>query len=226
MSDRRILKRVNALLNMAKDESSPREAAIAARRARAIIDKYQIDERLLGKTDDGSFLAKRSNYEYKQKKTWVLGLASACAELNDCCVVLIENKDDKLFVVEFRGFSLDAELSASLNDYLIECCGRELEKADITGKGQKNFFRIGFTSAVIDKIGQITDRRKAEFVDSSGGSLVVLKNQMVVDHFGLVKKRVNSPTIRKPNADEFDSLMKGNVAGKKTQVEGQLGSGE
>ena len=44
MATPKIMERVRKLLAMAKDATSPHEAAIAARRARSLMDKHQLEE--------------------------------------------------------------------------------------------------------------------------------------------------------------------------------------
>ena len=51
----KIQDRVQKLLNMAKDASSPNEAMIAMERARRLMDKYQIEETDLEQVEENRF---------------------------------------------------------------------------------------------------------------------------------------------------------------------------
>lgn len=193
MSDEKIIKRIKNLLAMAEDASSPNEALIAANRARSLMDKHQIsksDVELFG----SEFLETKADTITAVRRTWLINLGSAAGLLNDC-VFCFSRKPRVEY--KFRGFKSDAIVAKLTADYLIETCERLLEKANCTGVGEKNFYRLGFSIAVERRARDISLSRK-EVVTSSGKELVATKQLSINAHFGNLNyikiKRARQPT--------------------------------
>src|SRR5271165_781011 len=80
----KIKDRVAKLLRMAADCASPNEAAIAAGRARALMDKYQIEAFDANNHVKDTFGVGVGSGYFKKLPTYMVALAVAVAKYNDC----------------------------------------------------------------------------------------------------------------------------------------------
>ena len=87
MNDRnKVMDRIRKLLAMAQDVSSPHEAAIAAGRARKLMDQHQVSELELTSSEPDRFESEnfKTGNKTTDKFSGICGLA--VAKLNDCVV--------------------------------------------------------------------------------------------------------------------------------------------
>jgi len=217
--DKKILSRIKNLLDMASDSSSPNEAMIAAKRARTMMDKYQIGKEDLLFNDNDSFGTSDGKFKPPRKPVWVSAIAASVAHLNDSqAVVKIAYKE---VTFQFRGFTSDAIIAKYTHDYLIETCDRLLNRADIKGVSNKNYYRLGFAKEISRRIALIVSERKVDLHFSDGKSLVILKRELVDAHFDNLKN-ARKPNIRKPNPDEILATMKGVNDAKNVSLDRQI----
>ena len=183
-----IIDKVRKLFAMAKDASSPNEAAIAARQARALMDKHQLSELDLTVTEASQF----GHEDFGETKTvpdWVSVLGLAVGRLNDCRSIIIRVGDRK--VIRFKGFLTDAVCAAEMMKYLQATAMRLAKSVD--GRAERNTYRRGFASGVRRQIDEIL-REREHIKTSSGTALVVAKQALVTEQFGrqqVSRRRVN-----------------------------------
>lgn len=203
----RVIRKVKKLLAMASDVSSPNEAAIAARRARSLMDQHQLSqEDLLIDTDD-RFGVSASEKTYKQLPTWARFLAQAAGQLNDCEVVIHREWNPKKVKFEFRGFATDADLSAHTHAYLVDVCNSLLKRSSVSGRSGVNFYRVGFAEQILSRVYQITSERET-IKTAAGQALVACKKGMVESHFERLPSAANA-NYRNPDESEICAYHKG-----------------
>ena len=164
----KMLDRIEALLAMGKDTSSEHEAAIAMKRARSLMDKYQLD---MSDFENSNHIEPDFDYtEYdtggSRKKGWVGELAVAVAELNDC--VLSYHKDyakkGRVFYI-YEGFKEDVKLCRWMLNYLVETCEHlyEMNKdyLGLYGLAEKNDFINGLSGGLVTRMDRIRRLREA-----------------------------------------------------------------
>lgn len=212
----KIIRRVKRLLAMAEDASSPNEAMIAAKRARALMDKYQIsksDTELL----DEQFLEAVADKRGSVRRQFLINLLIACANLNDC-IAVIKSPPDVRYI--FRGFKSDAIVAKLTFDYLVETCDRLCQKSDALGASEKNFFRLGFSEAIEARAYKIKMER-SNLKTSSGKELTLCKQELVREHFGDLQKmrpRNTRPARREELSAYYDGVEKGSETSLDKQI--------
>ena len=80
----KIKDRIAKLLNMANDASSPEEAALAAKRARALMDKYQLDQLDIEGRLTEAFGEQQATRFFAALTQYMSFLATCIAQYNDC----------------------------------------------------------------------------------------------------------------------------------------------
>ena len=212
-ADEKILERVRKLLAMSKDTSSPNEAAIAANRARKLIDEYQISEFDLHAEKAFDFVER----EYKTNRNYHtnLGIMSvAIANLNDCQAILKKDNGNAYYV--FQGMLVDAVTCVEMMMYLrAELYFQELE---IKGRANKEAYRRGFVSGIAAQVKEILKDREKQTIKSTGQSLVVVKTELVRNHFGAVKYSRSKSKYGNSN----NAYSQGYDSGKNTNLSRQI----
>jgi hypothetical protein len=160
--------------------------------------------------------------------SYVRVLGSAVALLHDCICVSSDT-------IEFRGFSIDAQVSSMTFDYLTHTMERGLKqhKRDGTvepGRSASYDYRVGFALAVLGRARALdVERRAAESQQAKaagagqgapGSSLVVRKREMVRDACsdGLVTRKAKRVRYRNGAAHEA-----GSQDGSKVSLDKQVG---
>ena len=218
----KVIQKVQKLLAMAEDTSSPNEALLAANRARKLMDKHQLSKDDIERATGDQFLETTADRKTKTCQTWLRFLVQASAYLNDCRPVL---GWDGLKLYKFQGFKADAIVAKLTMDYLVDACERALEKSNSHGRSEKNFFRIGFSEMVLRRAIAVKKEREKSFVSASTGTaLVPVKEAMILSHFGVMGK-ARKTQVREPSVDEAQAyangLRTGRHVGLEKQVEGQ-----
>lgn len=175
MKDDKLLDRIRKLLAMAGDAGSPNEAAIAMRRARALMDKHQIQEMDLKQDQSDLGIAKVVYFEQ-----WTGQLALQIARLNDC-IADITTGTMGLPIVRFKGYLVDATTSQEMFPYLTACAMRGAK--GLRGKKQKAGFFRGFAAGIKQQVDQILAERQSQVL-GDGRALVIVKGDVVKAEFG------------------------------------------
>ncbi len=219
MSDEKIIQRVKKLLAMAEDAASPHEAAIAARRARALMDKHQIEKEDITSDDSIVFGEVRGESAAKAYE-WLRILCAAAGKINDCqSIVKRCYRGGASF--NFRGFASDAVIASSMMSYFKASCELALSKSDTKGRAAKNAFRYHYSLAIFDKAKEIVGCRVNE--SAEGKQLVVVKKQLIEQHYGDdLKKSRPGKTPELENPDVKKAAIKGRIAGEATPLQEML----
>lgn len=243
----RVKERIAKLLAMAADASSPNEAAIAAQRARSLMDKYQLDEYDVSEAAPQEFADEAVTRAFASVPYHIDILAVAVARYNDCQSIFYrapmdyrmegkaklngrDGRDTKSEgkQLRFRGYKNDVELARQMLDRLLNNIDR-LCKEYMTKNhpGRYNVriggeYKTGCAQALIVQFKAMTAEREA-LTYSSGTALVVAKAKGVDDHFGETKYRNTSKSVSKDLAmdDIVDSEMAraiGFVDGKSIEI--------
>jgi hypothetical protein len=207
----KIIERIKKLMAMAEDASSPHEAAIAAKRARSLMDKHQIDKSDL--TEKPEFGTKTTSWSYAFTPKWMQSLAVAVAEYNDCQVGFKTDhsiqREKRYKFMEFKGFEVDAILAEYTYQYVCDTITR-LCKSYMVAEGYDRYnARVGDTfkwNAAIQVIRMLNESKKErETMTSSGTDLMVVKSQLVAEHFGEAKYGKSS----KKQHDDWEAYRAG-----------------
>lgn len=200
--------RARKLMAMAADSSSPNEAAIAARRARSIMDQHQLNAGDLA--EQSEFGVNTASQARKRTPRWEQGLAISIAKLNDCIVGF---SDDKRIL--FKGFVDDAQLCEFMFIYLV-AHGLKLSQAHMKANrdGNPADFKNGYMSAIREKITAMIEERKKLVIVETGQALMVVKQELVANEFG----QTNYRTATTRGARSAYSSEAGHDAGKRTNI--------
>jgi hypothetical protein len=209
MKTDKILERIRKLLNMAADTSSPNEAAIAAGRARKLMDQYQVTDWDLKQNKEEDFGSARTIWE----DTWHGMLGIAMAWLND--VNCRQQHGDGFLDTPhllFEGYLVDAVTAKELWLYLV--AQAEIQSKQV--RGRKEPFKRGFASGVQAQVKEILKERE-KIVTSNGTALVVCKRQLVESRYGQMK----TSQVRRSTGGNFQAgYERGLKAGLNRQVSG------
>ena len=182
----KIKDRIAKLLRMSKDCSSPEEAAIAAGRARKLMDEYQISEFEAGTVTE-QFAQMRGTLSLKNFPKYMEYLAVQTCKLNDCQAVYSYEGDKKY--IEFRGYASDVQMAVDMYKSLLDTCQR-LAVEYLQANGYKPddhkisaTFKEGAVSAINMAMRSMLQERKA-LAMKAGNSLVVFKEKAVEEKFG------------------------------------------
>jgi hypothetical protein len=226
MEIEKVKERISKLLAMAKDSSSPHEAAIAAKRARALMDKYQIEESNIEAATANDFGTATTERIFKRRSHWIEDLAVNVAKYNDVHVNSVRVVNGTIYA--FKGFQVDADMALSTFNYLVceveQLCQSYLNREWINfGKGDAvrlgNSFRLGAAKAIRENLKDWMKERMEIFM-SSGTSLVVAKVELVEEKFG--KFNVKKVRWKEQDAEELAASASGYAAGKQIKLNKQL----
>jgi len=187
MEREKVITRVRKLYAMSQEaESSPHEAEIALRRCQSLMSRFGVT---IGELETSEYGASTIGRSFRKVPSYVTLLSSAVALLHDC--ICVDSGE-----IEFRGFSIDAEVATLTYQYLSKSMERSLQYRKKTGEvspGRSASFdyRVGFGISVLNRCRQIhKDRLESEQAaknaarnDSTyGSSLVLLKRELVEEN--------------------------------------------
>lgn len=146
----KIKDRIAKLLRMAADASSPNEAAIAAQRARALMDKHQLDEFDVGNRMAEEFMAAAASRYFSAVPMYLSTFSVALAKYNDCQAKFERGEMDYRMNhkssnaktqgkrIMFMGYKSDVELAVQIMDRIVEAVNR-LCKEWMNSKGMVRY---------------------------------------------------------------------------------------
>lgn len=238
----KIKDRIAKLLRMAADNTSPHEAAIAASRARSLMDKYQIDAAQIAGDVKEEFGTQRASRDYTNVPTYMNILSVAVAQFNDCQSVTDWNygehnkiKKTRRFIV-FRGYKNDADLALAMFTYLIntidKLCKQHLLDQGITGRYPRDIgeaFKIACSSELCRRIRALTqERNESALADNAAqpgtGLAIIKKVEEVDDHFGGAKY-TKSKSYGRLSDGTRDAREAGAREGRKIEIQRSVNGG-
>lgn len=187
MEREKVIDRVRKLYAMSQEsDSSPNEAEIALRRCQSLMQKFGVTFSELESSEFGSASIGKN---FQSVPSYVTLLSSAVALLHDC--ICVDTGD-----IEFRGYSIDAEVATLTYEYLSKSMERSLQMRKkqgnvLPGRSASFDYRVGFGISVLNRCKIIhKERLEAErnvqnsaINDSTyGSSLVVLKRELVEEN--------------------------------------------
>lgn len=198
----KMIERVRALLAMGGDTSSPKEAGIALKRARHLMDKHQITSIDIENCTDRDFGESGFESTSTVNRIWIGMLVLAVANMNDCIAEAAARKyrGEKINYV-FKGFVEDTQICNFMMAYLIDTAERLYQRDrviySLSGASDKNSFLLGFSKGIVSRINQIiADRKNNKEILSTSTCLVLAKKKMVEQHFGAQEVRECNTTAR------------------------------
>lgn len=202
MNEEKIRARIKKLLAMAEDKSSPKEAAIALKRARSLADKHQLSLDSITADDLVQEIYPGFTGIDGKAPPWIATLAYGACLMNDCVLMVRQQAETGDIYFVFAGHKQDVELAFWFTDYLQESLSQSWEDstADIMFESiSAQDFRDGYCATVSRRIQAICAERnksqekkkaKKEAADSSDGkSMIAIKQTLVTDTFGETKMK-------------------------------------
>lgn len=230
--DLKIVKeRIAKLLAMAADVSSPNEAAIAAARARSLMDKYQISDLDVSAKADGTFATVPAREKFEDYiAPWMSTLGVAIAQYNDCQAryeggYYTKGSGRRVWGkrIIFSGFADDAALASAMYQYLYDAIVR-MAKAWLKSRGQGHSYRLvrNFGIAAVHEISARIDAkgRARDQVMATGTSLVLVKSKAVAEEFGDIEYRTTKGVGL--HGEGHAAALAGRVAGRTMALHPEL----
>jgi len=194
MTDEKILDRIQKLLAMSRDTSSPHEAAIAAKRAASLMQKHNLEEADVILKDLGSDDITQEQPDTGGVKItgWMNRFSVAVAKLMDCEVRIYSDHRNHHRMV-FLGQKQDAQVAAWIFTYLVDQVKRLAKKhrAGLRKKyGAGHGRNMGdYRNGVVDEIlltiqEMIRNQEEALKVHATGTALVVAKRDLIEQKYG------------------------------------------
>lgn len=213
-ANEKILDRIRKLLAMSKDTSSPNEAAIAARRARALMDAHQVAELDLMTIKNHDMGESVFETGLTQTNRPLGIMCVGIAALNDCVAGYIRR--GRFIDIEFKGLLADSVCAVEMFKYLKAEMYAQAER-HAEGRADRHAFRVGFASGVCQQVREV--RKEREEIKTSGGqSLVVVKDALVRKHYGVQK----TSTRRQGMSGGRDAYSAGQAAGRRANLGRQV----
>lgn len=229
----KIIERVRQLLAMSRDASSPHEAAIAAGRARKLMDQHQIS--LDDLKDNGGFGYRPAGEEYRFMPIWQSVLSVGVAELNDCKVIKSHkwqsSNSSYSYQLLFQGYENDAICAAAMYDYLVDTvkrlCANYIRELGYTKYPAKigDPYKRGAASELQRRLKAITKEREEDVLlrltHQPGTSLVLFKRAAVEEHFGKAEYR-DTKTVKVRSDAVLDAIHRGKLDASKIEIQRKL----
>ena len=180
MERQKLLERIRKLYAMAQEaDSSPHEAEIALRRCRSLMQRFGVNESDL---ETPEFSSTKVGKGYRSTPAYVSVLGASVGLLHDCLCVDSGH-------IEFRGFSVDADVAPLTYDYLFDAMERSLKlrkaSGDVApGRSASFDYRVGYAISVMRRCQAIDEERRAGAVEPAASS----SESIAPDHALVVKK--------------------------------------
>jgi len=226
----KLLDRARKLFAMSQTDSSPHEAEIAMRRLSKLMEELDITEADLIKNPDSTEYSSFNGEIYKRFPKWYVVLAYAAAKLTDTRVVTITKKLGRNRIerfMQFQGVNDGSQIAILTLDYLIESVDRGLNnylKQESTiqsialgwesTRTASTDYRTSFAFAVSKRAEKLAEERSKSM---AGTGLIVVKNQLIAEHFGHVKGKRTKVKVRTTESSEAGK-RDGNKVGLNTQI--------
>jgi len=177
----KLLERIRKLYAMAQEaDSSPHEAEIALRRCQSLMQRFGVSEADL---ETPEFSSTKVGKGYRSTPAYVSVLGASVGLLHDCLCVDSGN-------IEFRGFSVDADVAPLTYNYLFNAMERSLKQRKASGdvapgRSASFDYRVGYAISVMRRCQQIDEERRNR---NSVESMQEHVGAVATDHALVVKK--------------------------------------
>lgn len=235
----KIIDRIRKLLRMAADTSSLNEAAIAAGRARKLMDQHQIS--LDDLRESNGFGFEKIDNPYRFMSVWKNVLSVAVAKFNDCrsCIVTEWQTINKSYAktvgsteptsrLMFQGFEADVAVATAMYDYLTSTvdrlCARYIAKLGYTKYPAKlgDAYKKAAAQILCERMAEMQAERERELKTSTGTSLVVFKMAQVEAEFGKANYK-NTSLVSRKDAETYAAICRGREDGASISLSTQIG---
>ena len=199
----KIISRIQKLLSMAKDNSSPQEAAIAAGRAAKLLQKHNLThaEVMLADIDYSSITEERSDMGHKRQPLWFDFLCLPVARLHDCEVRSVWDRGLQKMFPQFLGVREDALVAAYVFEFLVAEINRlaqrySKDRARIyfsTPSRQNMYdFRMGASEGIRIVLARLlAEKQSTDENNSNGKGLVVMKGALIQEKYNVKYQKSN-----------------------------------
>jgi hypothetical protein len=198
MNQDKITERVRKLLALAADTSSPAEAAIAARRAAALMEQHNLNHAdVMLREGIGDRIAQETaSRDYGAIPRWYNILTVPVAHLYDC-EVRFAHRGGHRYAAEFIGLDDDALVASYVLDYLaseIERLARRHRQQHGGDRRSMNDFRLGASHEIIAMLQRMEgEKRQREATGASAArELVVVKRELIRQHHDIRYRTVET----------------------------------
>lgn len=234
----RIKAKIAKLMALAERGGTEHEAANAMAKARALMDKYQLEQADI--IDIGGekqeFLSAAATRAFNSMPEYLNWLAVGVARFNDCQAVttwgheINFKKNDKRQNhfgkrIEFRGLKQDVEMAidmyARLQGAVNRLCKEWLVENGHEGRypvGLGTQFKAGACTRLYERLKALTKERESLTVKSTGNALVVVKGAAVAKYFGEVSYEKSNWKGR-PDAKSIDAFREGRKGAETVEIQ-------
>ena len=177
---KKIRERIRKLLAMAGDASSPQEAAIAARRAKALLNEHNLSEAdvIAGDMTLDDFQTRDVGEARRRFPKWISILAPAIATYTGTSAVFhlvdLGPKGARGKQVRYRGHVDDLMLARYLHVYLVRTVENLTQAAGLKGLGQQTSFKYGMAQSIGEKLREMAAEQEKWFRQDSHSKALVL----------------------------------------------------
>ncbi len=233
---KRLLARIKKMLNLADNNPSAEEAAVAAAMASKLMDKYNIAHAdvLLTELGEDSIIAHETGVAYaRDVPPWVSRIIVSTAQLHDCearyDVTYRDGKKSPYLGVTFLGEKSDVIVATWVFEYLLGEIKRLGLKYSRDMGGASNVQRYSFRKACAGEISStlrrmLRDKEEAMRGATTGKELVLAKRDIVKKKFGISY----STKGRRSHYGDYNAAAAGATAGRgvsiRTGIEGASGA--
>lgn len=228
MEKQALLNKIKSLLNLAEDQNSLHEAEAAAKKAQALIMKYNIQEAELHKGQVASMLKSKVEIEQMKKPSepvWIPNLYSAVAKFNFCEVVRSRTGSGEyayecLYVLgESHNIDLVCYLSEQLINRLRIIHKKEWKAYD--GPEYYEKFKNGFFKGAASGIYMNLKSQQQQFEQVKSTAMIIVEKNEALEKF-MSKEFPNIKTGRASRVSSRDGYDKGLKAGRSTKINSGL----
>ena len=188
MTDRKLLDRVRKLLTLAADTSSPKEAAIAARRVAHLIEQHHLSQaEVIQPESIGERIGQSgADATYRRVPRWYEMLAAPVARLFDCAVRFLYRPPTGQGRMVFLGLDDDAQVASWTLDYLTVQIKQltQIYQAQHRDAHRRcvNDFRMGAAWSIRSMLAEelaLKEEARAQQASPGGKSLMVRRRELV-----------------------------------------------
>lgn len=232
----RIKGKIAKLMNLAEKATNEHEAASAMSKARALMDKYDLEQADIIEVDGVSveFLSASATRAFKACPKFMQHLAVAVARFNDCQAQFegghpinfkanakrVHNYGN---VIVFRGYKRDVEIAIDMYARLLgavnRLCREWLDDNGHEGKypvGLGGKFKEGAVSTITSVL-QAAQIERQKLTTASGTGLVVVKGAAVDKYFGEAK--YGTSKSKPMNDEQAEAYREGRMRGQQIEVQ-------